>query len=121
MNRGGREVVNARCLGLRGRCRGSVALACASVGEGTPTYAARMNEILMRAVVEAAAFLEMAADDVIDPDVAVKELESMAYLLGQLNESEKRQLVAFTQAEADRASSVEYREFLRQFPEAMGL
>jgi len=80
-----------------------------------------MNEILMRAVVEAAAFLELAADDVLDPDVAVKELESMAYLLGQLNESEKRQLVAFTQAEADRASSVEYREFLRQFPEAMGL
>ena len=80
-----------------------------------------MHEILMRAVVEAAAFLELAADDVLDPDVAVKELESMAYRLGQLNESEKRQLVAFTQAEADRASSVEYREFLRQFPEAMGL
>ena len=59
-----------------------------------------MNEILMRVVVEAAAFLELAADDVLDPDVAVKQLESMAYLLGQLNESEKRQLVAFTQAEA---------------------
>jgi len=33
MNRGGREVVNARCLRLRGRCRGSVALAWASVRE----------------------------------------------------------------------------------------
>jgi hypothetical protein len=80
-----------------------------------------VNEILMRAVVEAAAFRELAADDVLDPDVAVKELESIAFRLGQLNDSDKRQLVAFTQAEADRASSTEYREFLRQFPEAMGL
>ena len=80
-----------------------------------------MNEILMRAVVEAAAFLELATDDVLDHDIAVKELESMAYLLGQLNESEKRELVAFTEAEADRTVSADYGEFLRQFPEAMGL
>jgi hypothetical protein len=51
----------------------------------------------------------------------VKEFESIAYRLGQLDENEKRQLAAFTQAEADGASSVEYREFLRQFPKAMGL
>jgi hypothetical protein len=81
----------------------------------------RMNEILMRAVVEAAAFLELAADDVLDPDIAVKELESMAQLLGELDQSEKKELVAFTQAEAARRSSHEYREFLRRFPEAMGL
>jgi hypothetical protein len=80
-----------------------------------------VNEILMRAVVEAAAFLELSPDEVLDPDFAVKELESMVYLLGQLSEDEKRQLVAFTRTEAERASSVDYREFLRQFPEAMGL
>jgi hypothetical protein len=56
-----------------------------------------VNEILMRAVVEAAAFLELSPDDVLDPDIAV------------------------TQAEADRVSSDDYRDFLRQFPEAMGL
>ena len=75
----------------------------------------------MRAVVEAAAFFELSPDDVLDPDVAVKQLESMVYLLVQLSESDKRQLVAFTQAEAGRVSSAGYREFLRQFPEAMGL
>jgi hypothetical protein len=80
-----------------------------------------VNEILRRAVVKAAAFLELSADEVVDPDIAVKELESMAFLLGQLSESEKRQLAAFTRAEADRASPDECREFLRQFPEAMGL
>ena len=75
----------------------------------------------MRAVLEAAAFLELSPDEVLDPDIAVKELESLAYLLGQLSESEKRELAAFTRAEVDRASSDDYREFLRQFPGAMGL
>jgi hypothetical protein len=80
-----------------------------------------VNEILMRALVEAAAFLELSPDELLDPDIAVKELESMASLLGQLSENEKRELAAFTRAEADRVSSGEYRDFLRQFPEAMGL
>lgn len=35
----------------------------------------------MRAVVEAAAFLELSPDEVVDADSAVKQLESMAYLL----------------------------------------
>jgi len=65
-------------------------------------------------VVEATAFFELPADNVLDPDVAVKELESIAYLLGQLEVSEKREFIAFTRVEAERASSIEYREFLRQ-------
>jgi hypothetical protein len=75
----------------------------------------------MRAVVEAAAFLELSPDEVVDADSAVKQLESMAYLLGQLSESDQQHLVAFTQAEAERVPSQDYRDFLRQFPEAMGL
>jgi hypothetical protein len=75
----------------------------------------------MRAVVESAAFLELSPDEVVDPDSAVKQLESIEYLLGQLSDSDKQQLVAFTRAEADRVSSRDYRDFLLQFPEAMGL
>jgi hypothetical protein len=80
-----------------------------------------VNEILMRAVVEACAFLELSSDDVLDSDAAVTQLESMAYLLGQLSDSEKREVVVFTRSEAERVSSETYREFLRQFPQAMGL
>lgn len=80
-----------------------------------------MNEILARALLDAAAFFELSPDEVLDPDIAVKQLESMAAALGQLSESDKRQLVAFTQAEADRVSSDDYRDFLWQFPQAMGL
>ena len=78
-----------------------------------------MNEILMRAVVQAAAFLELSSDDVLDPDVAVAQLENMAHLLGQLDDAEKHQLVAFVQVEAERAESSAYREFLRAFPDGL--
>ena len=78
-----------------------------------------MNELLMRAVVHAAAFLELSPDDVLDPDVAVAQLEDIAHLLRQLSDADKDQLVAFVQAEAEVASTPEHREFLREFPEAM--
>jgi hypothetical protein len=39
----------------------------------------------MRAVVEAAAFLELSDEDVLDPDAAVAQLESMAALLRELD------------------------------------
>jgi hypothetical protein len=80
-----------------------------------------VNEILMRAVVEAAAFFELSSDEVVDSDAAVKQLESMDALLRRLSAGEKRELVAFAEAEADRVSSDEYGEFLRHFTEAVGL
>jgi hypothetical protein len=43
----------------------------------------------------------------------------MTYLLGQLSDSDKRELVAFTRAEADRVSLGDYQDFLRTFPLAM--
>jgi hypothetical protein len=78
-----------------------------------------MNEILMRAVVQAAAFLELSSDDVLDPDVAVAQLEDVAHVLSELGDAEKRQLVAFVRAEAERAEAPAYREFLRKFPDGM--
>jgi hypothetical protein len=78
-----------------------------------------MSELLMRAVVQAAAFFELSSDDVLDPDVAVTQLEDLAHLLNQLSDGEKHQLVAFVHAEAERAESAAYRAFLREFPEGI--
>ena len=80
-----------------------------------------MNEWLMRAVVQAAAFFELVSDDTLDPDVAVKELESITFLLNHLRPEEKQELVAFVQREAESARLPDYREFLLAFPEATGL
>jgi hypothetical protein len=100
---------------------GVVIAECLLGPEDEVARALSVNEILMRAVVEAAAFLELSSDEVVHPDIAVEQLESIAYLLGQLSESDKRQLVAFTRAEADRISAGDYREFLLRFPEALCL
>lgn len=80
-----------------------------------------MNEILMRAVFEAAAFFELSSDEVLDPEAAAKQLESMSALLHQLSAAEKRELLAFAEAEAERVSSDAHSEFLRHFSEAVGL
>jgi hypothetical protein len=51
--------------------------------------------------------------------VAVAQLEDMAHVLGQLGEAEKHEFATFVRAEAERARSPAYREFLREFPEGM--
>jgi hypothetical protein len=78
-----------------------------------------MNEILMRALLQAAAFFELSSDEVLDPDAAVAALEDIAYLLRQLSAAEKKTLIAFVRAEAEAAESPAYRSFLHDFPEAM--
>lgn len=80
-----------------------------------------VNEILMRAVVEAAAFFELASDQEVDPDSAVKQLEGIGHLLQQLGPDERSELVAFVTREAERATSEDYREFLWSFADAFGL
>lgn len=75
----------------------------------------------MRAVVQAAAFFELVSDETLDPDIAVKELESIAFLLNHLLPEEKEEFVAFVHREAESARLPEYREFLLAFPEASGL
>ena len=46
----------------------------------------QMNELLMRALVNTLAFLELSEDDVVDPDSAVKVLEHAAHLLGRVGQ-----------------------------------
>ena len=73
----------------------------------------------MRAIVQVAAFLELSPDELIDPDAAVRELETMAQLLDQLSEGEKRQFVAFVHAEVEAGGPAAYREFLRSLPKTL--
>ena len=48
-----------------------------------------MNEALMRCVVEAAAFFATVSDDVLNPDVAVEQLEQLSYFLKRLEHGER--------------------------------
>jgi hypothetical protein len=80
-----------------------------------------VNEWLMRVVVQAAAFFELVDDDVLDPDTAVKQLESIAYNLKRLSPAERQEFVSFVLQEAASTRMPEYREFLLAFPDAAGL
>jgi hypothetical protein len=80
-----------------------------------------MSDGLMRIVLEAAAFFELCDDEVLDPDIALKQLEWSSWQLGRLDPEEQATLVAFAEREAEATSDHRYRSFLLAFPEAFGL
>src|SRR5690349_15206411 len=65
-------------------------------------YRPRVNEHLMHALLYAALFLETSTEDECDPDLAVKELEGIAWSLRQLSAAEQEEFRAFARREADR-------------------
>jgi hypothetical protein len=75
----------------------------------------------MRIVIDASAFFELSGDDVIDPDIALKQLEWIHWELERLDPDEKETLIAFVLAEAEAANDPKLRDFLSGFPQAMGL
>jgi hypothetical protein len=54
-----------------------------------------MNEILMRLVAESLAFLELTDDELIDPDIAVKQLESITDSLQKLSNDDRETFLKF--------------------------
>jgi hypothetical protein len=84
-----------------------------------------MNEMLMRAVVEAAAFAALSGDDVIQPDAAVSHLEQLGAILNELSPSEQGELKAFFASMADSekqsGSIAERIQFLRSLADSLGL
>ena len=75
----------------------------------------------MEIVVHAAAFFELSDEDVVDPDVALKQLEWIRWELSQLDRSQREALTAFVLAEAERARDPRLRTFLLEFPQVLGL
>jgi hypothetical protein len=80
-----------------------------------------MNEILMRVVLDLAAFLELTDDSHVDPRLAVKQLESVAFSLQQLRSEDRETFLAFVEQRAAEETDPLYRRFLLDFPEALGL
>ena len=54
-----------------------------------------MNEILMRLVAESLAFLELTDDELVDPDIAVQQLESITDSLQKLSTDEREAFLRF--------------------------
>jgi hypothetical protein len=59
-----------------------------------------MVEVLVDVVIEYAALLDRSPDDVVDPDVAVKHMESLSGLLRQLSLAERGELLRIIEKRA---------------------
>lgn len=79
-----------------------------------------MEEAVLRALVDCLDFIENSADDVIDPDAAVRALESVGYELRALPADAQVALADRILALADDATD-RRASFLRSLPEALGL
>lgn len=72
-----------------------------------------MNKILMQIVLDQLAFLELSSDEAINPDIAVRQMEIITWMLRKLPEDEQRELIAFAlglakeQREPDRVAFYE--------------
>ena len=78
----------------------------------------------MKAIVESAAFLALSGDDVINPDVAVAQLEQLAAILKTLTPSEREEFIAYVQNLASserRSGNAKRADFLSSLPSDLGL
>ncbi|MEW2636486.1 maleylpyruvate isomerase family mycothiol-dependent enzyme [Streptomyces sp. NPDC048389] len=84
-----------------------------------------MSDALLNALAEALAevvtLIDTCDDDVLDPDTAVKWLESTAFLLDRLPPADRRELGTRVRAAAARQSDAGWRDDLLRVPDGFGL
>ena len=84
-----------------------------------------MNRKLMTIVLETLVFLELAGDDIVDPDAAVSQMEGSVATLTRLTPKEKAEFINFIREYADEEERQRGRperiEFFRSMPDNFGL
>jgi hypothetical protein len=78
-------------------------------------------EIVVEALLDCLMFLELSDDEAVNPDDAVRMMEWVAHLLGDLSPADRLHLTELTEARAAREEDPDRREFLLDFPEAFAL
>ena len=83
------------------------------------------NTALIRVAIESAIFFGMSSDDIIQPDVAVSQLEAIASMLQELGEAEKQDFLRFVerlaQSEQAEMGNTPRVDFLFSLGENLGL
>ena len=74
-------------------------------------------QTLAKALVDALAFLELSGDDVVDPDSAVKVMESIAATLQEASEEERNAIVVAAMRELNAQSAADAPEEVLDFYE----
>jgi hypothetical protein len=77
--------------------------------------------VLAGLVVDVVWFLDSCEDDEVDPDSAVKMMESVSWVLGQLPQDQRERFLKVLADLAEAEQDPGRREFLENFPFASGL
>jgi hypothetical protein len=77
--------------------------------------------VLAGLVVDVVWFLDTCEDDEVDPDSAVKMMESVAWVLGRLPQDQRDRMLQVLSDLAQAEENPGRREFLEEFPVALGL
>lgn len=85
-----------------------------------PVYPS-LTHALAEALVGALWFVEGSDDEQMDSDDAVKVLEGVAHLFGQLSGDQRQELIDLLSEMAEAEADPARREFLQGFPEGFGL
>jgi hypothetical protein len=78
-------------------------------------------DALVAALLECIVFLELGNDDQVNPDDAVKTMESVAYILGRMSPEDRASLASVVLAHAVLETNPERRSVFESMPEALGL
>ncbi|MGI3225020.1 hypothetical protein ACRJ4B_14955 [Streptomyces sp. GTA36] len=80
-----------------------------------------LTHALAQALVDVLWFVEGCEDEQMDPDDAVKVLEGVAHLVTQLTSDQRCNFIDLLDSMAAEESDPSRREFLKCFPEGLGL
>lgn len=84
-------------------------------------YAACVNRILVRALVDLAVSIELSSDDEIDPRTATTLLDDLAASLDDLSDAERDEIVDFIEDQAESTRDPDRREVLLDLPDTLAL
>jgi hypothetical protein len=84
-------------------------------------YAACVNRILVRALVDLAVSIELSSDDEIDPRTATTLLDDLAASLDDLSDAERDELVDYIEEQAESTRDPDRREVLLDLPDTLAL
>lgn len=80
-----------------------------------------MHQILVKAVVDLALFLEFSSDKIVDTDAAIEAMEQLASTLQAMNSDDQFEFVNITRELALEFGNVHEREYVIKLPNALGL
>ena len=83
------------------------------------------KEVITCALVHVIAFLGLSGEEVVDPDAATSQLEDVAAILRQLDESSRREFIAcveeIARRERDRSGDIARSAFIAALPSYLGI